>query len=428
MTPSSNFLSRLKHGITSYASNLAAFSPNARLYLINAVIVGAALGVFRLLFNFYVLSLNYDETLIGNLTTATSLTALIAALPLGYMADIIGRKRSLVAGGSAVVVAILVMVAFPLAWVFVAMNVLIGLGQSLSGVTMGPFLMENSGSKERVYLFSFSSGLATASAFIGNWVGGRMPSWLGAAQHVSATSTSAYGASLLVIALCAALGLIPLLKMRMPQTNARQRSVFAPIAFFRSEPALVGKLILPMLITSIGAGLIMPFMNVFFRTVHHQTDSAIGAMFALGALAMGAGLIIAPPLADRVGKIKLVVITQALSIPFLYLLGFSSWFPMAAAAYYVRLALMNMSGPVYQTFVLEKVKPEAQATIASLNSMAGNFGWAFSPTISGMLQVNYGFGPSFAGTILLYSLSTFLYWFYFLKNRVKTKKPDARFV
>ena len=190
MTPSSNFLSRLKHGITSYASNLAAFSPNARLYLINAVIVGAALGVFRLLFNFYVLSLNYDETLIGNLTTATSLTALIAALPLGYMADIIGRKRSLVAGGSAVVVAILVMVAFPLAWVFVAMNVLIGLGQSLSGVTMGPFLMENSGSKERVYLFSFSSGLATASAFIGNWVGGRMPSWLGAAQHVSSTSTS----------------------------------------------------------------------------------------------------------------------------------------------------------------------------------------------------------------------------------------------
>jgi len=209
------------------------------------VIVGAALGVFRLLFNFYILSLGYDETLVGNLTTATSLTALIAALPMGYLADLIGRKRSLILGGSAVVTAILIMVAFPAAPVFIGMNVLIGLGQSLSGVTMGPFLMENSTEKERVYLFSFSSGLTTASSFVGNWVGGQMPTWLGNLQQVSATSTRAYGASLLIIAICTGLGIIPLLLMRMPKVSTQQRSVFAPIAFFRSEPRLVGKLIFP---------------------------------------------------------------------------------------------------------------------------------------------------------------------------------------
>jgi MFS family permease len=411
----SHFSRRVSKGIAAYAANLAAFSANARLYLVNAVIFGAALGVFRLLFNFYVLSLGYDETLVGNLTTASSLTALIAALPMGYLADLIGRKRSLVLGGSSIVTAILVMVIFPNAGVFIAMNVLIGLGQSISGVTMGPFLMENSSEKERVYLFSFSSGLSTASSFIGNWVGGRMPTWLGSAQNVSATSTQAYGSSLLVVAVCAGLGVIPLILMRMPNISRSQRSVFAPIAFFKSEPALVGKLILPMLITSLGAGLIMPFMNVFFRTVHHQSDSAIGLMFALGSLAMAVGLILAPPLADRVGKIQLVVISQALSIPFLYILGFSSWFPLVTAAYYIRVGLMNMSGPVYQTFVLEKVKPEARATIASLISMANSFGWALSPTISGMLQVRYGFGPSFTGTIVLYCLSTFLYWWYFWK-------------
>lgn len=428
MPSHSSLPTRIKNGLANYASNLTAFSPNARLYLVNAVIVGAALGVFRLLFNFYVLSLGYNETLVGNLTTATSLTALIAALPMGYLADLIGRKRSLVLGGGAVVTAILVMVAFPAAGVFIAMNVLIGLGQSLSGVTMGPFLMENSGDKERVYLFSFSSGLSTASSFIGNWVGGRMPIWLGSAQNISATSTQAYGASLLVVALGAGLGVIPLLLMRMPKISSAQRSIFAPVAFFRSEPALVGKLILPMLITSLGAGLIMPFMNVFFRTVHKQSDSAIGLMFALGSLAMAVGLILAPPLADRIGKIRLVVISQALSIPFLYILGFSSWFPLVTAAYYIRVGLMNMSGPVYQTFVLERVKPEARATIASLTSMASNFGWALSPTVSGILQVKYGFGPSFTGTIILYCLSTFLYFRYFWKSSrpaAKQEKVDA---
>lgn len=413
------FLVRVRAGIADYGSRLGAFSPNARKYLVNAVITGAALGVFRLLFNFYVLSLGYDETLVGNLTTATSFTALLAALPMGYLADLFGRKRSLVAGSVAVVAAIIVMVLFPTAWIFVAMNVVIGLGQSLTGVSMGPFLMENSSEKERVYLFSFTSGLQTASGSIGNWVGGNMPTWFGSLQNVSATSTQAYGTSLLVIACSAALGLIPLLQLQTPKTNGEQRSIFAPVEFFRSEPTLVGKLILPSLITSVGAGLIMPFMNIFFRQVHHQSDGTIGTMFALGALAMGIGLLIAPPLADRFGKIQLVVITQGLSIPFLYLLGFSPWFSISAAAYFIRLTLMNMTGPVYQTFVLEKVKPESRATIASLTNMAGNFGWAFSPTISGWLQVRYGFGPSFAGTILLYSVSIYFYWKFFLKKKAK---------
>jgi MFS family permease len=168
-----------------------------------------------------------------------------------------------------------------------------------------------------------------------------------------------------------------------------------------------------MFVTSIGAGLIMPFMNVFYRVQHAQPDPVIGGLFAWGALAMGLGLLIAPPLADRLGKIQLVVLSQALSIPFLVALGFAPLFWVSAAAYYIRLALMNMSGPVYQSFVMEHVSPTARATVASLVSMAHNFGWAFSPSLSGWLQVNYGFGPAFALTIALYTLSTFLYWRFF---------------
>jgi len=117
------------------------------------------------------------------------------------------------------------------------------------------------------------------------------------------------------------------------------------------------------------------------------------------------------------GKIQLVVITQGLSIPFLVLLGFSPVFWVSALAYYVRLALMNMSTPVYQTFVMERVESSARATVASLESMAWNFGWAFSPTISGILQVRYGFGSPFLGTIILYILSVFLYWAFFLHKK-----------
>lgn len=415
--PETNSPSRAGALLSTYADRVRSFHPNARLYLASVIFTGAAFGVFRLLFNFYVLSLGFDEAFLGTLITASHLTTLLAALPMGYLADYIGRKRALLLGSFFATLTVVGMAIWSTAPALIAMNVLLGVSQSLTAITMGPFLMENSGEKERTYLFSFASGFTTASAFVGNWIGGYLPTWMGALRGADATSTLAYNGSLWAIALAAGLSALPLLFLRTPKGANPTRSLFAPITYFRSQPALLGRLILPMLVTAIGAGLIMPFMNVFYRQVHGQPDPVIGAMFAWGSLAMGIGLMIAPPLADRYGKIQVVVITQALSIPFLFLLGFSPWFAVSAAAYYVRLALMNMSGPVYQTFVMERVEPSARATVASLVSMASSFGWAFSPSVSGWLQVNYGFNPAFGGTILLYALSIYLYWRYFWRRR-----------
>ncbi len=399
--------------IKDYGENLASFQPNARLYLMNVVLSGAASGVFRLLFNFFVLSLGYNKEFLGNMVSVSSFTALLAALPMGYVVDWMGRKRALLISGLFVAVATLTMTLLPYRGVLLGMNILLGLAQSLAGVTMGPFLMENSTERERTYLFSFSSGLMMASGFVGNWVGGYLPTWMGAWRGFDAVSTQAYAMALLVVVSVMILAIVPLFFLKKPRLEAGQSTDFMPLSYFKKEASLLTRLILPMLLTSVGAGLIMPFMNVFFREIHSLSDAAVGSMFAWGSLAMGLGLMIAPPLAERMGKIELVVITQGMSIPFLFLLGFSPWFGVSAGAYYIRLALMNMSGPVYQTFVMERVEPNARATVASLVSMANSVGWAFSPTISGWIQMKYGFGPAFVGTIILYIFSVYFYWRYF---------------
>jgi len=71
--------------LNDYVSKINLFQFNARLYLVNVIISGISLGVFRLLFNFYILSLGFNEVLIGRLITTSSLTALIVALPMGYL-------------------------------------------------------------------------------------------------------------------------------------------------------------------------------------------------------------------------------------------------------------------------------------------------------------------------------------------------------
>ena len=160
---------------STYADRLAAFQPNARLYLFSVVLTGASQGVFRLLFNFFVLSLGYDDALLGTLVAANSMTILICAVPLGYLADLLGRKSALLIGGVVTGLAVICMAIWPSVPMFYTMNIIMGAGQSLGSVTMGPFLMENSDDKERTYLFSFASGLQTGSAFIGNWIGGKLP-------------------------------------------------------------------------------------------------------------------------------------------------------------------------------------------------------------------------------------------------------------
>jgi MFS family permease len=401
--------------LQTYWARIKLFSPNARLFLGSIILSGAALGIFRLLFNFYVLSLGMDERTVGQLTSITSVTALILALPMGYLADLLGRKRSFLIGGLIVSLTITGMVLWPYKPVLFGMSILSGAAQSLSAVTMSPFLLENSGKDERTYLFSLASGAQMTASFLGNSIGGNMPTWIAERAGIPATSSTAYAGALGIVAAVSLVGLLPYLFMRLPRLPKTEKAVFAPITYAAKHPTLLGKMILPMLITSIGAGLLMPFMNIFFRVVYHMPDPVIGNILAWGALAMGIGLMIAPPLADRLGKIELVVITQGLSIPFLALLGFAPWFWLSGSAYYMRIALMNMSGPVYQTFVMEQVEPGARATVASLVSMANSFGWAFSPSISGWLQVRYGFNPVFVCVLVLYTLSVYLYWKFFWK-------------
>ena len=388
------------------------------------MVTGATMGVFRLIFNFYVLSLGHDEALLGNLITTGNLTALLISLPMGYLVDRIGRKQALVGRTFILSAAVGLQVVFPSVAMFHAMNAAFGVSSALSAVAQAPFLMENSGEEERTYLFSFSSGLRMGAVFVGNWMGGFLPTWIGNWQGVEATSSGAYGWALGIISLLSFLGLVPLVLLRpVGAARRRQEGAFAPFAFAAKKPKLLFKLLLPSLIISIGAGFFMPFMNIFFREVHGQPDQVIGTLFAWGSLAMGVGLMIAPPIADRMGKVQLVALTQGLAIPFMGLLGFAPNFGLSAGAYYVRLTLMNMSNPIYQTFVMEQVDASARATVASLVSMVWSFGRSLSPSISGYLQVAYGFGPPFAIAMTLYAMAVSLYWVFFLRRRVRQTEP-----
>ena len=280
---------------------------------------------------------------------------IVMALLSAMLMRTVRRKWVLIGGIGLSAVSVLLMVLVPEQWVILGMSILLGGAQCLINISIAPFLMESSGEEERTYLFSTAFALQMAAMFGGNWAGGKLPGWLIAAG-LAGDVEAGYRIALLVMAGLTLLGVIPVLQMRMQPVLKNETPVNVSLLEMLKHSRKMSKLVAPVLLTSLGAGLIMPFMNVFFRHVHHQSDEMIGLVFAFGSLAMGLGMVAAPPLAERFGKVQLFTLSRGLSLPFLLLLGTSPWFGLAALAYNVRIMLMNMAGPVYQNFVMEEVE------------------------------------------------------------------------
>ncbi|RIK17163.1 MAG: hypothetical protein DCC51_12730 [Anaerolineae bacterium] len=422
-SPAGGPFHRLRHTTADYRARIALFSRDVWMVLLYGMGMGLTFGVVMFIFNFYVLSLGpaFDEGFLGTLQSAASFATIAMALPAAWIAQRYSPKWVMVSGGLIGAVAYLGIVLFPTREALVAFRMLAGASMSLGMVAGAPFLMANTSPVERQWAFSFQAGLSTVASFFGNLLAGILPGRMGALIGAGPTDTLAYQATLAAMIILSALSIVPLLFIRSAgRPVAATAALETPWGQLRRYRRLFAMVLLPSLIIGLGAGLMQPFMNVYFRNVYLKPDAAIGVVFALGGLAMAVGQFAGPPLADRYGKIRTVMLTQALSIPFLVTLGLGAWlvpagivepgafFAFAGIAYIFRLALMNLSNPVYQTFVLERVPEQAQALSVSLTNLVFQVGWFVMPQISGQLQVRHGpsgFAYVFAGVTVLYLIA-----------------------
>jgi len=422
-------------GIRLYVTKTRQFTRNARLVLLYSAFNGLVFGVFQFVFNFYILSLGYDEAFIGMLQTLSSLAAMLIALPAAYVAERFSQKRVMVLMALFNVLSIAGIVLFPQRGLLIAFRILAGMSMLVKQVVIAPFLMSNTSADERQWVFSFNFGLMTVSGFVGSLLGGLLPLWLGGLVNAAPTDTLAYQLAMASMMLVAATAALPLALIRMPR-QTQPRVAPRPWQQLREHGRSLTRFLLPQLIIGLGAGLMQPFMNIYFRHVYHVADAPISIVFAIGGLAMAIAQFLGPPLADKYGKIGVVIQTQVVSIPFLLTLGLgawlapsglvdpSVWFIVASVAFIFRLALMNLSNPVYQTFVLEHVPERVQALAMSLSSISFQFGWFIMPQLSGWLQVRFGafgFVPIFGLVTLFYGAGTLMQWAFFVR-----RQPTAR--
>jgi predicted MFS family arabinose efflux permease len=176
------------------------------------------------------------------------------------------------------------------------------------------------------------------------------------------------------------------------------------------------KLFIPGVIVGIGAGLSIPFLNLYFKDVFRTATNVIGLFYGGQQVLMIVGLLIAPVIAERIGKIRTVVLSQLVSIPFLVMLGLTTNIIFAVIAFLVRAALMNMAQPLFTNYAMEKVKHDEQPFTNALLVIAWTAGWGVSASIGGYLIERFSYSIPFFATSILYLISTFVIHFFFAKK------------
>ena len=382
-----------------------------------------------LFLNFYLLGLGRDAAFIGLANAIPSLVTLLFGLPAGLISDRIGPRRGLLFGTAVMAAGLAGTALSAEAWLLVLWICVQGMGSAFLWSNAGPFMMLHSRGAQRSAIFSLEGALGNSMGFVGNLLGGYVPTVLALAFGVGADSVPALRGALWVAVGLTLLSLIPLLRLPDRATVADAPEAApgaapapghaAPRAGRRlfQRPGLVARLLLPGTLIGVGAGMNMPVLNLFVQHRFGISFDELGLVFALSSLGTTVATLLQPILAARVGRVRSTLLVEAASLPFLIVLGYVPVFSLVVAALVVRAALMNMGNPIFTAFSLEQIGPAERARFSSLSAMLWSGGWAAGSLFSGwwrdLVGIDTGFATTFALMALSYAGSMVLLWWWF---------------
>jgi len=397
--------------IYEYLKRIKSFSANARLFLLASFAGALYHSVFSVLGNLYVLRAGLTETFLGTMISTASFASVLFALPAGLLSDRIGRRKALVLAACVAAAMQLMIILFPSGLVILVATFLGGAASAVMMVSGSPFLAENSTREERSHLFSISSASFTVSGVGGSFLGGALPLMWARTLHSTADSLVVYRATLLSAFLLLALAIIPyfLIKEKVIQRTGNGSRFSLRLA----RPRLVGCFVIPELFMGLGAGLVIPFLNVYFAKHLRATSTQIGLIFSVMSLVTTIGVLGAPILGRKYGKVGATVLTRLLSVPLLIVIAMANNLWFAASAAWLRSALMNMSNPLVGSFTMEVLEPSERATVSSILGMTWNLGWGISARLAGHIMKTYSYSLPYFFTAVLYTISAITFYRFF---------------
>lgn len=400
--------------------------PEHILYLMGAVffiqLIDASLFI---LFNFHLKKLGYDDSGIAHLLSYKYAAIVLSAFPLGLY--IKGRRLvNFFRVASVTTPSLMLLILFSLEngytalaylWVF-----LFGFSAICISVTAMPFIMLNTPKEQHSEAFAMYFQVFSSTAF-----------FAGFSNYILNSISPDFFTEGTVLKIYGLLGFISTYFISKIQL---EENLSDPVPLKGIAQAYewkkIGIAILPTILIAVGAGLTIPFMNLFFLNVHHIDSKDFSLFGSLSFVLVTIVLIFIPTIRRRFGYNMVINGFQILAIMALFIMATTEWYadytwaaPIAIIALLLRQPLMQVASPAVTEMTLYYVGERNQEMMGALNASIWSGAWFFSSVIFGFLRSReVAYVNIFLMTVLLYFVATWVYY-WLIKDYERMKREEA---
>lgn len=407
---------KIRLSLSDYLSSVRLFSRNARLYLVGSFLMGINAHIFQLLLNLYLKEMGFAESQIGLVISGRAIGMTIAAIPVALILSRVKLKPILIGGGILLSVFTFFITSMEMLGLLIGFSILAGISFSFFRVAGGPFYMRNSTPTERTHLFSFSFGMMLLAGMVGSLFSGKIVLLL---ADYTGDIILGYRYTLYLGILSSLLALIPFSKIIAKTPSVEENKIEFSREKFKKRGMFYLKISAANFTVGLGAGLVIPFLNLYFRDRFNQPPDLITFYYFLAHLVMLIGILTGPLIAKNIGLVRAVVVTQLASIPFMFILSYSFVLPLVLAAFVLRAGLMNIGVPIITNLGMELAQKKEQGLVNALLMIAWTSSWMVSSATGGLLIEKFGYSTTINTTICIYVFSSLLFYFLFKEAEVK---------
>ena len=391
---------------------------------------------FILVLNIFLRKQGFSDPEIASFNSLRFIGALIFAFPLGIY--IRGKKLKPFFLLAAIVVpitsALIIESVYNETIPLIKLSFLLwGVGMMLMRVCSLPFIIRNTTQDNSTEALSLSASTwSLATIFSGIIISGL--DWM---NYYSFGSWIIYFNERNILWIITILGISAIIfalriTEKAPDNIQKDSNVFS--LYKQYDWKVIIKALSPLILISIGAGLTIPFVNLFFNSVFHLSASEFSILGSITAFLVFIFSLLVPSIRKKYGYWFTIVIVQAISICCLIVMAlmelyvnYSFALIIALIAYIFRQPLMHMAHPASNELLMNYVGKRNQELISALSSSLWSASWFVSAKVFEWLRLlDFQYYQIFLITAGLYIIGNILFALLIREYEINKKVSSAK--
>ncbi len=368
--------------IRQYFNNIKYFNRNIKLYLMSTVLINLGYGIFYADFNLYILSMGMTPDFLGVILSLAPLAEGLSSIPIGFLAEKIGFKRSLIMVYVVLGLAYLTQVISPNRSLIMLGSFLVGLVVGGNFIIQLPFISQYT-KEDRNQAFTLATLVFYLMYALGGLIGGYMPSILNA---FISNETLSYRIILAISTLFIIAGALPMLWVDDDKPDPNKKISLDP--YLKGMDANTLRFAVVEFFVGAGLAFIVSFLNILFVYYFNVSLEFYGATMALLVIPTALFLFLGPTIADRIGSLRTVLISRFLTIFLAYCVVMTTNPFFGAASFIFFRSIFGFSQSLWFSFATSVSTRRSRMATSAWLEITFQIGMALAALVGGKLIAN----------------------------------------